>query len=69
MWIKGTAKNITTGRTIRRQALVNPSIDAKSREIMSAATPFRPVLVGRRPTGPAVDRAPSVETTTHRRVL
>ncbi len=69
MWIKGMAKNISADRAIRRQALVNPSIDAKSREIMSAATPFRPVLVGQRPTGTAVDRAPSVETTAHRRVL
>ncbi|MFI6580956.1 AraC family transcriptional regulator [Embleya sp. NPDC050493] len=36
---------------------------------MSAAIPFRPVLVARRPAGPAVERAPSVEAAAHRRVL
>lgn len=53
---------------IRTGPRVNRPVKAKSQEIMSVSTPFRPVLVERRQ--PAADtRAPSTETAANRRVL
>ncbi|MFI6982204.1 AraC family transcriptional regulator [Embleya sp. NPDC050154] len=48
---------------------MNRPIEAKTQEIMSASTPFRPVLVERRQPIAEAARVPTTETTAHRRVL